>query len=53
MVRTHGNMLVDGKVTIFGGGGITREVIRLLQGGTAKSPWCDDRVNRWPVPSVW
>ena len=28
----HGNMLVDGRVTIFGGGGITRELIRLLQG---------------------
>ncbi len=28
----HGRMLVDGAVTIFGGGGITTEIIRMLQG---------------------
>ena len=49
----HGNLLVDGKVTIFGGGGITREVIRLLQGWN-----CDITVVRRSseplrAPSVW
>ena len=28
----HGRMLVDGSLTVFGGGGITTEIIRLLQG---------------------
>ncbi len=28
----HGHMLVDGRLTIFGGGGIASEIVRLLQG---------------------